>query len=154
MESYMKKTIITIITTVWLLIPMHVFADSTIYSFTDNELIKIIKSEGYSAVSKARDGLIKIKIEGRTILLYNNYGGDLQAFYAISGTNLSYEDINEWNKTKRLSRAYLDSDKDPAIESDLLSDGGITKKNVVYFFNIFTTSVSSFRKFIIEHNKS
>jgi len=48
-----------------------------------------------------------------------------EIFNAIAGVKISYEDINEWNRRKRLSRAYLDSDKDPTLESDLLANAKV-----------------------------
>ena len=151
----MKIRIISILVAICLLVPMLVFADSTLTdNYSDSELIQVIKDEGYSAVKVIKDGVLRIKIDGRSYLLLNKYDGDLQAYYAVSGVKISYEDINEWNRTKRLSRAYLDSDKDPTLESDLLANGGLTGKHITEFFRIFTRSVGSFRKFVIKHDKS
>ena len=125
-----------------------VFAESLAKSYTDNKLIKILKSEGYGAVTLKKSGLIVIKIDGRAHILFNKHDGDLQLSYAVGGAKLSYEDINEWNKTKRLSRAYLDSDKDPRLESDLLANAGLTEKHVTEFFKVFVDSVPVFRDFI------
>jgi len=132
----------------------YVFADTVLKDrFSDSELIQIIKDDGYSAVTKLQDGAIKIKIEGKTYILFNKEDGDIQAFYGISGAKVTYEDINEWNRTKRLSRAYLDSDKDPILEADLLANGGLTPKHVTEFFQVFVISVRAFRKFIMEHDE-
>ena len=126
-----------------------VFAESLAESYTDNKLIKILKSEGYGAVTLKKSGVIVIKIHGKAYVLFNNkHDGDLQLSYSVSGAKLSYEDINEWNKTKRLSRAYLDSDKDPRLESDLLANAGLTEKHVTEFFKVFVDSVPVFRDFI------
>lgn len=122
--------------------------------YSDDELIQLIKDEGYSAVKKAKEGTIVIKIDGRSYVLFNKDDGDLQAYYGASGLDISYRDINEWNKTKRLSRAYLDSDKDPVIEADLLANGGLTDENVTEFFRVFKISVKAFREFIIENDQS
>lgn len=151
----MKMRIIAILAAACLLVPVYVFAESTLTDkYSDAELIQIFKDEGYSSVKKIKDGKIRIKIDGRTHLLFNKSDGDLQAYYAIGGAKISYEDINVWNRTKRLSRAYLDSDKDPVLESDLLANGGLTIKHVTEFFRVFKTSVKVFRKFIVEHDKS
>ncbi len=136
-----------------LLVPMHVFAQST-FKYSDSELIQIIKDEGYNSVKKIKDGVIRIKIDGRSYALFNKSDGDLQVYYSIAGAKVSYEDINEWNRTKRLSRAYLDSDKDAVLESDLLANGGLTIKHVTEFFSVFKSSVKAFRNFIVEHNQS
>lgn len=144
---------ISILTVICLLVSGHVFAASTLTDkYSDSELIQIIKDEGYSAVEKIKDGAIRVKIDGRSYVLFNKSDGDIQAYYGIGGVIISYEDINEWNRTKRFSRAYLDSDKDPVLESDLLANGGLTKKHVTEFFRLFTSSVQVFREFIAEHD--
>ena len=151
----MKIRIDATLMSLCLLLPAPAFAQSKLTEkYSDDQLIQIFKDDGYGAVSKLRDGAIKIKIDGSTYIIYNNTDGDLQSYYAIGGTKISYEDINEWNQTKRLSRAYLDSDKDTVIESDLLANGGLNTKHVTEFFRIFKSSVKAFRAFIIEKNKN
>ena len=151
----MKNRILGILLAVCFLMPVSVYAGTNLTDkYSDAELIKIIRDDGYSAVTKLKDGVIRIKIEGRTFVLFNKSDGDLQGYYAIQGVNISYEEINEWNRTKRLSRAYLDSDRDPVIESDLLANGGITVKHVTEFFRLFVVSVDSFRSFISENNNN
>jgi hypothetical protein len=42
-------------------------------------------------------------------------------------TPVPLERINEWNRSQRFGRAYLDKDGDPVIEMDLdLDDGGLS----------------------------
>lgn len=154
MEKTMKPRIVTALMAFFLLLPLHASAEQALTEkFSDTELVQIIKNEGYSSITVLKDGVIKVKIDGRAYLILNQDDGDLQAYFSVSGPKISYEYINEWNRTKRLSRAYLDSDKDPVIESDLLSNGGLTKKHVTEFFNVFVhTSVDDFRKFILKRN--
>jgi frataxin-like iron-binding protein CyaY len=151
----MKIRIIAILTAIYLLLPIHAFAEVRLTDkYTDSELVQIIKDEGYSGVKKLRDGVIRIKVEGKSYILINKDDGDLQAYYGIGGVKVSYKDINKWNKTRRLSRAYLDSDEDPVLESDLLANGGLSVEHVTEFFRVFKISVQSFREFIIENDKS
>ncbi len=149
----MKKRLAAILIAFCLLVPAYAFAETPLMQrYSDAELIQIIKNEGYNAVTKLRDGAIKVKIDGMTYVIFNKSDGDLQAYYGVGGVTISCEDINEWNRTKRLSRAYLDSDKEPVLESDLLANGGLTKKHVAEFFNVFIGSVKAFREFIIAHD--
>jgi len=151
----MKIGITTLMSFMMLLASSYVLADSQMtYKYSDSELVQIMKDDGYNSVAKIKDGVIRIKINGRSYILFNKNDGDLQCYYAIAGVKISYEDINEWNLRKRLSRAYLDSDKDPTLESDLLANAGLTTRHVTEFFRIFKDSVTIFRKFIIEHDKS
>lgn len=151
----MKLRRMKLLIIVCLLLPLQAFADSTLSNrFSDAELVRIMKDEGYGAVRQIDDGAIRIKIDGQSYMLFNQEDGDLQAFYAIGGTRISYRDINTWNRTKRLSRAYLDSDRDPVLEADLLANGGLTVENVTEFFKVFKGSVMHFRDFILEHDDS
>ncbi len=117
--------------------------------FTDAELLGILQSEGYAA-EISKEGILIIKIDGAKYLLYNLEDGDLQFFYGISDVNVTFEDINEWNRTKRLSRAYLDSENDPCIECDLLANAGLSSDHVLQALNVFKISVSGFLDFLRE----
>ncbi|GHA81905.1 hypothetical protein GCM10009069_01230 [Algimonas arctica] len=56
--------------------------------------------------------------------------------------------MNTWNRTKRLSRAYIDLEGDPVVEADLLADRGITRVQFANFMTVFQTTVSQFRDFV------
>ena len=61
---------------------------------------------------------------------------------------LPLDSINEWNRTKRLSRAYIDSEGDIALEADLLANGGLNKERVLAFVTVFVhTSAPEFYQF-------
>ncbi|PPK50026.1 YbjN domain-containing protein [Marinobacter persicus] len=123
--------------------------------YSDAEIMEILRADGFSAVTKLDEGAIQVNVNGRTHILFNNDDGDLQGYFVTSGVTLSYEDMNEWNRTKRLSRAYLDADNDPVLEADLLSNGGLTKKNVGEFFRIFVNvSVPGYIEFLLENDQS
>ena len=121
--------------------------------FTDDELVEILKQDGYGAVGILKPGIVRVKINGRSYLLLNNNDGDLQTVYIIGGVELTSDDINEWNRGKRLSRAYLDDDNDPVLESDLLANAGMTPEHVTEFFRVFVGSVDAFRDFVIRHDR-
>ncbi len=136
-----------------MLFSASVFAEEALAKkFSDSQLIEMMKSEGYSSVDVIKEGVIRVKIDGSNFVMFNKFDGDLQLYYVIGGAKVSFENMNEWNKSKRLSRAYLDSDKDPTLEADLLADAGITPSQVTTFFKVFKMSVSAFRDFIIERN--
>lgn len=151
MKNHLTKVLIAFL--FWM--PLCALAGEGLeFRYSDNALIQILKNEGYQAVTLLEKGTIKIKVNGRSYVIFNKEDGDLQAYYGISGPDISYRDINEWNRTKRLSRAYLDSDQDPVLEADLLANGGLTTDNVAQFFNIFVMSVAEFREFIAEHDRN
>jgi len=105
-------------------------------------------------VSPFKEGVILVKINGRSLLLFNNEDGDLQAYYSLSGAKLDYRDMNTWNREHRLSRAYLDDEMDPVLEADLLANAGLSRRHVTEFFGVFRQSADAFRKFVIAADHS
>lgn len=91
--------------------------------YSDNELIQILQQEGYSSASQAEEGIILVKINGDNYVLFNDddVDGDLIAYYGVADIDISLADINAWNREHRLTRAYLDEENDPIVESDLLN---------------------------------
>lgn len=125
----------------------------TFRRFSDDELVRIMRSEGYDSVTLKDQGFIHIEHKGTSYVLLNQDDGDLQLYYGVRGYDISYMDINEWNKGFRLSRAYLDDDRDPVLETDLLSNGGMTIRNVTETVKIFMQSVERYRTFLKEHTR-
>ena len=52
--------------------------------------------------------------------------------------------INEWNRTSRFGRAYVDDQGDPVVELDLLLAGGVTVQTIKEYIYVFTETVTSF----------
>ena len=61
--------------------------------------------------------------------------------------NVPLERINEWNKTRRFARAYIDNEGDPVIEMDVDMDfQGIARENFYGNLDIFLSSIPKFRE--------
>ena len=57
--------------------------------------------------------------------------------------------INEWNKTHRFGRAYIDDENDPVIEMDVdLDFKGIPAENFNEYLDVFTSLAPSYREFV------
>ena len=84
------------------------------------------------------------------LLIYDD--NDLQLYYGLTGYELDVADLNEWNRTKRLSRGYLDSVDDPVLEADLLANAGYTPRQFLEWIEVFLYSAAEFRAFITERN--
>jgi hypothetical protein len=121
--------------------------------FSDVELLQILQDEGYRSVQLKDDGIILIKIDGAPYVLYNYDDGDLQLYYGIGGARVSVEAINNWNMTRRLTRAYIDTENDPVLESDLLASGGLSSAHVTEFMDVFLGAASTFRSYVQENNQ-
>jgi hypothetical protein len=124
--------------------------ESTLMHYKLPQVMELIENEGYK-VEGLKDDHFSIKKDGRKYIMYY-FDGDLQLYYGLTGIDVSYKTINEWNRTKRLSRAYLDTVKDPALEADLDGTKGLTDKQIIFFTKVFLdTSAPSFRKFLLEN---
>jgi hypothetical protein len=66
-------------------------------------------------------------------------------FYAgwTIDTEIALTEINEWNRSKRFGRAYLDDLGDPVVELDLLLGHGVTRDTVKEYIALFEATVSS-----------
>ncbi len=56
--------------------------------------------------------------------------------------------INQWNKSKRFTRAYLDDEGDAIIEMDIILKGGISEANLSEIFSYWRLSLAGFIKHI------
>lgn len=78
------------------------------------------------------DPQINGKINGISYQIYfqnctdNANCEDLNFYVGFLDLKPGLESINEWNATKRFSRAYLDQDKDACVEMDLDLVKGVT----------------------------
>ncbi len=122
-------------------------------SYTDNELVDILQEAGYRAVEIDKDRVIRLKIDGLTYVLYVYEDDDLQLYFGLSGYRLTSEAINEWNRTKRLSRAYLDHESDPVLEADLLANAGFSESQFLEWLAVFDSVARSFRRYVEENDQ-
>ncbi len=93
------------------------------------------------------NGVYTFRIEGLKVALFNK-GETMQLYAGFSGRKVTLSRINEWNKGKRFSRAYLDDDNDPVIEADIELTGGVTERNVKEWMKTFAVSLTTFKKHI------
>lgn len=66
-----------------------------------------------------------------------------------SDGSVKLDKINEWNRDKRFSRAYLDKEGDPILEFDVdLDKGGMSRALFIDNVEFFETSLGAFVQFI------
>ena len=58
--------------------------------------------------------------------------------------------INEWNKTKRFTRAYIDDEKDPVLEMDVDLEYGMAEQNFLENLAIWTANIAAYRDFVFK----
>ena len=72
----------------------------------------------------------------------------LYSGYVAGDKSGMLEKVNEWNRTHRLSRAYVDRAGDPCIETDLHLQQGVTLGAVDAYINDYLLSVFMFNRFL------
>ena len=123
-------------------------------SYTDEELVEILKNDGYRAVEISEERVITIKIDGLTYVLFVYDDDDLQLYFGLTGYVIDAEAMNTWNRAKRLSRAYLDEENDPILEADLLANAGYTREQFLEWLEVFNFSAREYQQFLLENDKS
>jgi hypothetical protein len=119
--------------------------------FSAEQVGSILRGEGYGAVAVTEHGDVRFKADGRSYLVLLYEDGDLQLYFSLTGVSVSHAVVNEWNRTKRLSRAYLDSDRDAVLEADLLSDSGVSAQMVTRWVQVFVQGTGLFENFLVEN---
>ena len=120
-----------------------------------NDLASILQSEGYGSIEAMNDRTLRFELDEDIYLLLLQEDGDLQMYCALPGARLAFEDINDWNRNTRLTKALIDEDGDPVLKADLLSDAGINETIVKNFVGYFARQFGpNFRKFVSERNRA
>lgn len=65
------------------------------------------------------------------------------------GTTL--EALQQWNADKRFASAYLDHERDPFLQMDVNTEGGITEQNFERWFGLWQALKGEFETFIDFH---
>ena len=143
------------LTVVALFFPMAAAAQAPLKkNYTDQELVEILSNEGYRAVEISGERRITIKVDGLTYTLYVFDDDDLQLVFGMTGYKVTHKDMSEWNRTKRLSRAYLDLEDDPIVEADLLANAGYTEEQFLEWVDVFNIVAREFRRYLDEQDQS
>lgn len=122
----------------------------TYRQITADQLERVMKAEGY-AVRRDSDGDIVWTNDGlRWLVLVQGDGTSIQVRFAVGDSRASLERINEWNRTKRFSKSYLDRDGDPILALDLDLAGGVEKARILDFLRTATLSRTTWIKEVFD----
>ncbi len=117
--------------------------ENLVEAFTDNQLVALLGAFGYEP-RLVEDGSITFNLAPGRVMLFNQWEGDLQLYYVMTGGHWEPPVINQWNRTRRLTRAYVDSDGDLVLEADLLAVAGVTERQVGSFVAVFERALELF----------
>ncbi len=115
---------------------------------TDGDILTILKQRNLE-FEKVKDGVFRLKLLDLKVLLFRKDTNlQLYAGFTTKG-KVSCDTINQWNKGKRFSRAYIDDEGDAVIESDMDLEGGVSPKAIGVFIDTFKLSLAAFVKQVI-----
>jgi hypothetical protein len=110
---------------------------------TAEQLNGLLRDKGMEGQVNER-GNVVVNNGGSKIVFFIS-GQTLQAYYGLSGTKANVQTVNEWNKTKRFGRAYIDAENDPCVELDYDLEGGVSDESIKVWFDTVTAIVRSFK---------
>lgn len=111
----------------------------------------LFRDMGFTGIETDSDGDLIVTMQGmRVLVLVGSAKGQMMQFrFAIAGSDANMRKINDWNRTKQYSRAYLDDDGDPVLESEQDLTGGVTLDRLRDFIKTYNTSLSVFLKEVV-----
>ena len=113
---------------------------------TAEQLTGLLRDKGLEGTVNEKGNVIVQNNGSKIVFFISNQ--TMQAYFGLRGTSATITTVNEWNKSKRFGRAYIDSDGDPVVELDYDLEGGVTDDSVKVWFDTVTAIVKSFRTFV------
>jgi hypothetical protein len=118
-----------------------------ITSISVGDLRSLLSEMGYEPRSlEGQDNAWAVQMADRPVLIrVGSEGKNLLLWSYVQGGSL--DKVNQWNKEKRFSRAYLDGDGDANVEWDIDLEGGVTTDAVREGIRTFQSVVQIFKDF-------
>jgi gas vesicle protein len=123
-----------------------VSAQQTRDRITAEQLTGLLRDKGLEGKVNER-GNVVVSTNGSKIVFFIS-GQTMQAYYGLSGTKANVNTVNEWNKTKRWGRAYIDAENDPCVELDYDLEGGVSDDSIKVWFDTVTAVVGAFKTLV------
>lgn len=122
-------------------------AQVVVEEVSTQQLQTMLESMGYE-VEQPKENLLQFAIEGHTAIIVNNKTNFQLYSYFEKKKKVDLKKINEWNASKRFSRAYLDKDGDAVIEWDVDLEGGTTAGAIKESIKTYRIGVMTFVRFL------
>lgn len=124
--------------------------EEAVDSMTLTQLNEFMAGEGY-AVEVKEAGFLQWKLEGFNCQIFVSEDAEsLQFHSSFADGTATLKRVNEWNRTKRYSRSYLDDDGDPHLELDLDMCGGVTTDRIRDFFKTCRVSFEAWKLEVVK----
>lgn len=110
---------------------------------TAAQLTTLLQEKGLEGTTNDKGNVI-VQISGSKVVFFIR-GQTMQAYFGLTGTGATLTKVNEWNKSKRFGRAYIDAEGDPCVELDYDLEGGVSDDSIKVWFDTVKLIVRSFR---------
>lgn len=121
-----------------------------ITQISGDDIQRLLRDMGFSPQPlEGRENAWAIEVSGRrALVMLSQSRQNIGLWSYVRGEGrVTMDKVNEWNKTKRFSRAYLDSDGDPNVEWDIDLEGGVSVGAVREGIRTFGIVVEAFKSF-------
>ncbi|MBV6540377.1 YbjN domain-containing protein [Ursidibacter maritimus] len=116
-------------------------------SYSDQELITLLKNEGYSPVKRIKEGAIFFQADGSNYILFNQQDTLQIVIMFNDAQHIEYEELNEWNSNHRFSRAYINEDNGVVVlDNDLDLKAGVSEQQIIRFIGKFQLLAGLFKE--------
>ncbi|NET56046.1 MAG: YbjN domain-containing protein [Symploca sp. SIO2E6] len=119
----------------------------TVVNFGSSRLLGAMLESLDLDYQELKNGVYSFQIRQYKAIVFHSEK-DIQLYIGFTGITVTLNQVNEWNKNHRFSRAYIDEEGDAVLEADLDLEGGVTAENLSRFISIFILSVDKFADFI------
>jgi len=113
-------------------------AQTMIDATEPDAILNVLRGYGSGTLEADADGdpMIRGRIEGTsyTLQFYGCESGkacrSVQFTAAwVNPGNVTLDSVNDWNRTRRFGKAYLDTENDPVLEMNVNLDFGVSQRN-------------------------
>jgi hypothetical protein len=126
--------------------------EQIIHQIDANTMVKLAQSIGSEALPNERNILIYFG-EIKAYLVIFPGAKELSLFAKFQGFHSTLDFVNEWNKTQRFSKAYIDENGETILDSDLDLESGVTEENIKSWIRLFGITVNHFNQAIEQYEK-
>lgn len=125
----------------------RVAAQEVLSEVSTAQLQKMLEGLGYD-VEQPKEDMLRFAIEGHTAVVINKKTNIQFYSYFKKPKKTDLKKVNQWNATRRFSRAYLDQDGDAIIEWDVDLEGGTTAGALKESIKTYRMGVMTFVRFL------
>lgn len=113
---------------------------------TGERMKRSFTDEGFTDVRIDDDGDVIARMNGYQVIAFvqENDHPVLRYYFAIAGTDATLVDLDEWNRERYFTKAYMDNEGDPVLEMVVNLEGGITVANLRHSIRTYSQALTAF----------